>query len=244
MATSAQIEELRHVAPRERVIGRPGSTTRSRGTLGAVLYLASFQYFVVQLIVARRWTPGYSVRLNTISDLANSACGRFNGRFVCSPWHDLMNASFVLLGLTMIAGSLLVRRALRGSRTRDVGFLLLGIGGVGVVMVGLFPENSFATLHGIGATLPFLVGNVGLVLLGLKLEAPRALRIYTFVSGALALVALGFYARSMDLGLGEGGMERIVAYPQTLWLIVFAAYDLVTRARTRRSDVTGRSARA
>lgn len=70
----------------------------------------------------------------------------------------------------------------------------------------------------------FLAGNIGLVILAFALTAPVALRAYSFASGALALVALAIYASGHNAGLGEGGIERVVAYPQAVWLVVTGLY--------------------
>lgn len=152
-----------------------------------------------------------------------------------------MNVSFVVLGVTMIAGSFLIRYAAQSTKSRSLGFAFLAIAGVGVVMVGVFSENKAATLHALGAALPFLVGNVGVIVLGLSLDHPLALRLFTVLSGVVALSALAFYANGHYVGLGEGGMERVVAYPQTVWLIVVGTYQMrrvqrhkVTAARTMR----------
>jgi hypothetical membrane protein len=198
-------------------------------SIGPIVCIASIQYFIIQFVVALRWSPSYSIGRNTISDLGNTACGRFNGRYVCSPLHSLMNVSFVILGVSMIAGGVLIRHSLSSTRSRPVtiGFRMFELGGVGVILVGLFPENSVPAFHGIGATLPFLVGNAGVVLLGLTLKVPSTLRLFTLIAGVVALVALVFYASSHYLGLGEGGIERIVAYPQTIWLIAIGIYGLL-----------------
>ncbi len=195
-------------------------------SLGPWLYVASVQFYVVQVLVALRFSPGYSVADNAISDLGNTSCGAWNGGHVCSPAHVWMNLSFVLLGLTIMLGSALIYPAFHPSRGTAVGFGLFAIGGLGTVLVGVFPENGVAWLHGLGAGLPFLVGNVGLVLLGRSLSAPAGLRLYTMLSGGVALVALVLYMSTASLGLGDGGMERVVAYPQTLWQIVLGVYVL------------------
>jgi hypothetical membrane protein len=84
----------------------PGDLTR----LGPVLYVAGMQYFAVQLLAALRWPRPYSISRDTISDLGNTVCGTWNGRFVCSPLHDLMDGSFIVLGITMLLGSVLIAR--------------------------------------------------------------------------------------------------------------------------------------
>jgi hypothetical membrane protein len=201
--------------------------------LGPLFWMVSVQYYLIQILVAQAWTkPVYSISANTISDLGNTACGTYAGHLVCSPLHGLMNISFITLGLTMIAGSVLIYHEFKESRPNAFGFGAMAVAGVGTLLVGAFAENTVVTLHELGAALPFLVGNIGIIILGLSLGLPPALRIYTLLSGVLALTALAFFTTHAYLGLGIGGMERLTAYPQTTWLIVFGIY--MSRSRFKR----------
>lgn len=200
--------------------------------VGPIVWISSVQYFVVQLVVAMAWTLPYSLTRNVISDLGNTACGTFAGRMVCSPLQSLMNASFIMLGITMMVGSILIYQEFTRSKGSLVGFSFMALAGLGTVVVGLFPENTVSALHVLGASLPFLVGNVGLVVLGLTLDIPRLLKIYTSASGIITLSALMLFVLHVYLGLGEGGMERLVAYPQTIWFIVFGVYISRNHFRT------------
>ncbi len=153
---------------------------------------------------------------------------------MCSPLHGVMNASFLTLGVTMMVGSVFILRQFGQSRGSATGLTAMTISGLGVIMVGAFPENSVPALHGIGAGVTFVVGNAGMIILGRSLNLPAPLRLYSYLSGALALIALGCFVRGQYLRLGEGGMERVVAYPQTAWLIVIGLY-LLTAGRAARS---------
>ena len=144
-----------------------------RVQLTALLFMASIQYFLVQYVVAQRWPRPYSITRNTISDLGSTVCGTFNTRYVCSPWHSSMDASFVLLGLTMMMGCGLMWYSNRSSRVTSTGFAGLCVGGLGVVVVGVVPENSVPLVHGAGAALPFLVGNIGILLIGFGRQGSR-----------------------------------------------------------------------
>src|SRR5512138_2330882 len=87
-------------------------TDRSR--LGAMLWIAALQFFVVQAIVQSAWTTPFSLAHNMISDLARETCGplaRAPGiETACSPWHALMNASIALNGVLVPLGAWLTRR--------------------------------------------------------------------------------------------------------------------------------------
>jgi len=192
--------------------------------VGPAFWMVSIQYYIIQLIVALAWATPYSLTHNPISDLGNTACGVYSGRPVCSPLHSLMNASFITLGFTMIFGAALIYQEFKETTGSLTGFVFMSIAGLGTLIVGSFPENSISALHVLGATLPFLIGNVGLVVLGAVLDIPRWLRIYTLFSGIVSLVALALFTGNIYLGLSVGGMERVVAYPQTMWLIVFGIY--------------------
>ena len=194
--------------------------------LGSLVWISSIQYFIVQIVVAMGWANSYSLAHNTISDLGNTACGVYGQMFVCSPQHGLMNASFIWLGIAQASGAVLFYLKSKKSSGLLIGFSCVAAAGIGTLFVGLFPENTIATLHVIGAGLPFFIGNVGLIVLSIALTISRGMRIYTFVSGAVALLALVLFLTHHYLGIGNGGMERITAYPQTVWLIVYGTFHL------------------
>lgn len=138
-----------------------------------------------------------------------------------------MNASLIMLGICMVLGSALTAFHLARSRATVAGFAGMAASGAGVMMAGVFPENSIPAFHGLGAAVAFLAGNTGLVVLAFALQVPVVLRAYSFTSGALALLALASYASGHYAGLGEGGIERVVAYPQVVWLAVTGLYFMI-----------------
>lgn len=198
--------------------------------LGAALWVCSLQYYLLQAIAASYWSNifGFSWRQNTISDLGNTACGPYGDRLVCSPLHSLMNASFIVLGLTMMFGAWLLSAPRKASQVIQFGFAAMALAGIGTILVGLFPENTISTLHIVGAALPFVFGNLSMLVLGINLrKLPHALRIYTIGSGIVGLLALLLFLGHAFLGVQLGGMERLIAYPQSLWMIVFGCYLLL-----------------
>lgn len=198
---------------------------------GPLLWIANVQYFVVMLLVSTYWPFPYNNRVNTISDLGNTVCGTYRRRDVCSPMHVYMNISFVILGLTMLLGSMLIYNEFKKTAASRIGFTLMALAGLDTVLVGLFPENTAFKLHFSSALLLFLIGDVAILLLGLGLPVHRWLRDYSIVTAALTLSALAFYVSKHYLGFGKGGMERLVSYPQTLWLVVFGLYMSHKRIR-------------
>lgn len=197
--------------------------------LGPTLWILSATYFLAQVVVGWVWNPPYSAVRNTISDLGNTACGQYGGSYVCSPRHLLMNLAFMLLGLVMIGGSILILQEFTERDTVEkvaaaVGFGCLAVAGVGAFLVGLFPENTSHVMHITGAGLAIGVGNLGILVLGVVLTLPEGLRRFMLIFSVVSLTALVCFAGQRYFGLGPGGMERIAAYPETVWLIVFGLY--------------------
>jgi hypothetical membrane protein len=112
-----------------------------------------------------------------------------------------MNGSFIVLGITMLLGSVLISRCHGKGRMATAGFTAMGLSGLGVVMVGIFPENSVPALHGLGSVLPFTLGNAALIAMAISLAMPLLLRLCVSLSGMAALLALAAYASSHYLGL-------------------------------------------
>jgi len=200
------------------------SFTDKHPFLGPIYWILCFQYFIVQLFVAIRWQYNYNILHNSISDLGNSSCGIYSDRYICSPLYVLMNISFILLGLFMMTGSIFIYQKFKKTKLNLIGFSFIFLAGLGSILVGLFPENTVSIMHLTGAFLSFFIGNIGILIIGIKLEQSKKLRIYTILTGVITLIALMLYVTHHYLGIYSGGMERITAYPQTIWLIVVGIY--------------------
>jgi hypothetical membrane protein len=179
------------------------------------------QFFIAQVVVALGWDMPYNLATRYISDLGNTACAPYpagSSIYICSPWHAGMNASFLLLGLTMATGAVLVAAAFRAGWARMLGLLLIAAAGLGVFLVGLFPENENIAVHTAGAGLNFIGGNLGMVVLGIAGSGSRRFDRASLVMGIFGLGGTILFVEGVFLGLGQGGMERVAAYPLTLWL--------------------------
>jgi len=182
--------------------------------------------------VQSAWTTPFSLRENFISDLGNTECGPYpagSESYVCSPWHAAMNASFIVQGLIILTGGALLYRSFPARRLRAAGFLLLATAGPGLILVGLFPENENLPPHKLGAGLQFVLGNLGIALLGIVLaRAGRRplLSAFSVLCGVVGVLATWLLVTDRFLGLGIGGMERFAAYPLPIWLIAVGIASL------------------
>jgi hypothetical membrane protein len=171
---------------------------------GGFLFVGAVQ-FVLGLITAEALYPGYSVSENYISDLGVGATSL------------LFNSSVFLLGVTIIAGAYFAKRALD---FRLLYFLLV-LTGIGAMGVGLFPKDA-GVIHSIAALIAFTFGALSAIT-SYKLQKPP-LSFFAVLLGALSLAALALFISDNYLGLGKGGMERIIVYPITLWAIAFSGH--------------------
>jgi hypothetical membrane protein len=150
--------------------------------------------------------------------------------YVCSPRHALMNASFVLLGLTIVVGGVLTHELRRPGVTRQFARVFMVVAGIGGIAVGWFPENENLLFHSLGALAYFVFANVGLVVLG-RSAAGSAVRAkaLTMALGVVGIVATVLFFSGTYLGLGIGGTERLLVYPLPLALTLNGGLLLLDR---------------
>ena len=190
------------------------SNSKAAGTL---LVVGGAQ-FVIFLIVAEAVYPGYSVSHNVISDLG--VWGKPS-----APFFDIATMIF---GLSVLASAYFINNQFR-NRAITILFIIAGAGALGV---GVFPENTFLVngtpvLHTLSAASAFLFGGITAIST-FKITKPpfRYLSIALGVAALTALVLFGLTRYSGGLGLGEGGMERMIVYPTVLWMISMGGYLL------------------
>jgi hypothetical membrane protein len=111
----------------------------------------------------------------------------------------------------------------------------MALAGIGSILVGFFPENQNRTMHIIGAFLALAIGNIAILVLGSVLTLPESMRRSMLVFSSLALAALLCFASHRSFGIGQGMMERVAAYPVTIWLITFGLY--IWRFKPKKSKV-------
>ena len=196
-------------------------------TTAGTLFLIADTQFILCLIIAEARYPGYSVSANYISDLG------------VGPSAIIFNASVFLLGLLLLAGTYLQRHD-HNLKTVNILLLLMAIGAMGV---GIFTKN-YTLPHGAVSSAAFFFA--GLSAITSHKILPKPLSQISIVLGVLTLAALALFSAGVVtsgsltsteafdsgfyLGLGSGGMERMIVYPVLVWLAAFSSH-LITRKR-------------
>ena len=206
----------------------------SRTKIGAVLWIACLQYFLAEAVSISQWPGAYSLSRNYISDLGAVGCN-VSASTICSPLHPLMNASFLLQGALIVYGTALLRAWFPSGRRGAAALLLIGASGFGVFLVGLAPEDVAPIPHYFGALENFVCCNAGMATMGVAMLGWggewRRVGLVSLGAGVVGLLGIVLLGAHVYLGLGVGGMERVVAYPFPLWLAGMGAMALRGRER-------------
>lgn len=188
-----------------------GRLLKRAGTL-LVVGVGQFVFFFE---LAEIYYPGYDVSSNVISDLG-ATCKAGVCKFV-QPSSDIFNVSVALMGVTLI---LTAYYLWKGSGAKALSFFE-ALAGAGAIGIGIFNE-SYGGAHVFFSALTFVSGGIQALLVYKVAKAP-----YSYISavtGVVTLVATVLYASDTYLGLGQGGMERMVAYPVLIGGIAFGGY--------------------
>lgn len=181
---------------------------------GTILF-AGVGQFVFFMVLAEIYYPGYDVSSNVVSDLG-ATCSSGVCRFV-QPSSDIFDASVALLGVALLFVAYYVRRG-SGSSSLPIFQALAGLGAIGV---GVFNE-SYGDVHVLFSALTFVAGGIQAILVYKVAKPPFSY--FSAVTGVVTLAATVLYASDTYLGLGRGGMERMVVYPVLISGIALGGY--------------------
>ncbi len=186
----------------------------NRIAAGALLF-SGMVIFIIGLNVAEELYPGYSVSMNYISDLG-ATCRGSDCR-VFQPSSMIFNTSVFMAGLFAVIASYLLCLDLRTRLFPG----LLALAGIGSMGVGLFPEYHIY-LHYASASLAFVSGGIAAIS---ALTVERSImRYFSFLQGTMTIIAIVLFVSNHHMGLGPGGMERMILYPFALWAVGFGGY--------------------
>lgn len=212
--------------------------------LAGVLLLVGSALFFLGLATSESVYTGYNVSRDTISDLGapiEVALNPPRTLTIQQPASIIYIISLSLLTTLFFRAALLFRRILPTGKYWKVFFVFAA--GLVALPLSYIPYYVYAgrqfaaplsnvpafliagaLVHDIFSGLVFFFGGLSAIGSG-KLVAKPLDRIFTGM-GVLTIVAAVLSGAGIDLGLGFGGIERIVAYPILIWAIAFGAYLL------------------
>lgn len=201
-------------ASAHRPAGRPTARYRTAG--GMLLTLAGAAILMGIITAEALYPAAYNTHRNTISDLGAMR----PDNIIRQPSSAIFNCTMIVTGILVIAAAYCLHRTLCRWGT-PVSVALLG---VGILGAGIFPGDHLPE-HQLFAMLAFTAGGVAAILSWRVQTGP--LRCYSLLLGAAALLSLVAGVFFTDWApvahLGEGGIERWIAYPVVLWMVSFGA---------------------
>lgn len=182
---------------------------------GLALFVGAIQ-FGIGLILAEIYYPGYNVSTNYVSDLG-ATCPSGGTCTIYQPSSDIFNGSIIILGLLVLLSAYFIQKSFAWKPATG----LITIAGIGALGVGFFPETT-GVVHSIFSLIVFLFAGLSAIVTFWLQKPP--LSYLSVILGAVTLFALFLYVGDIYLGLGAGGMERMVLYPVLLWAIGFGGH--------------------
>jgi hypothetical membrane protein len=185
----------------------------NRDLAGAFIFVGGVQ-FLIGMILAEIFYPGYNVSENYISDLG-ATCR--DTCIIYQPTALIFNTSVIILGIFILLSSYFIWQEFQNYLIS----ILIGLSGLGALGIGLFPETT-GTLHLIVSFIAFFFAALSAIAASKLVKTP-----FTYISvilGIASLAALALYGLKFYFGLGPGGMERMIAYPVLLWAVGFGGY--------------------
>ena len=189
-----------------------------RQVAGFTFFAAGVILFMGIITAEALYPLPYTTGGNEISDLGGT---RPPGGLVFQPSATIFNVAMLLAGLLVTFGAVIAHRVFR----RWSVTLASAVLGVAAVLVAVFPGNT-GTPHAVSAMIAFFAGGFAAVLSSTVVRPPFRFALLTL--GIINLVLLTSYFTLGDgnplWGLGVGGAERWVAYPEILWMLGFGGY--------------------
>ena len=174
---------------------------------GLFLFIAGFIIFMGIITGEIFYTLDFNTRDNYISELAATMVPNTP---VPELSETIFNSSMIVSGSLILIAAVLLCLTFR----RLLVTIPLGIFGIGLIGVGVFP-GDVVPWHGVFALLLFIFGGVGAITSFRIVSSPLK---YVFIFlGILSLVFLIAY-KSFIPALGVGGAERWVFYPEVFWI--------------------------
>jgi hypothetical membrane protein len=198
----------------KRLAPRGGVDAPSLKRAGTTLFVGVGQ-FAFFFALAEIYYPGYDVSVQTISDLG-ATCSAGVCKFV-QPSSDIFNASIVLLGVALLFAAYFLWKGC-GSGALS---LFEGLGGIGCLGVGIFNE-SYGGAHVFFSAFTFF--SIGIQALFVFKVAKAPFSYFSAAAGVVTLAAIVLYGTDAYLGLGQGGMERMIVYPVLIGGLAFGGY--------------------
>ena len=198
--------------------------------IGALIFLINGLFYLTGEYVAALGT-GYSLKEVYLRNFISSL-GVYPNLIVegvpvgFSKLAIIMNIDFIVTGIGfLVAYYFLIFKMLKSKKYSLLYLITPVLFAVGSVLVGVYQGGvpSEDGLHGLGARLSFLGGNLTLIISGVSLFKNRkGYSIVSIILGLIGLISAGFINNALTNNLTEvvAIYERLTVYPITIWQLM------------------------
>lgn len=191
--------------------------------IGMLSWMALLLYFPIELIIISRTTKPYSFMDQAMSDLGVLSCGYntypLSVHEICSPMAHEMNIIFILTGMLVAAGAVLLHHFWNGTRWTIVATVLLVIYGLGYTVSGIYPADVNFLAHTLPAipTMIIQIPAMYIIARSIRHKWPGLAR-FTLICMTVSTLSLIL----IIIGLPAGLMQRPLYFSVWLWMSVTA----------------------
>ena len=198
--------------------------------IGALIFLINGLFYLTGEYVAALGT-GYSLKEVYLRNFISSL-GVYPNLIVegvpvgFSKFAIVMNIDFIVTGMGfLVAYYFLIFKMLKSKKYSLLYLITPVLFAVGSVLVGVYQGGvpSEDGLHGLGARLSFLGGNLTLIISGVSLFKNRkGYSIVSIILGLIGLISASFMNNALTNNLSEvvAIYERLTVYPITIWQLM------------------------
>lgn len=198
--------------------------------IGALIFLINGLFYLTGEYVAALGT-GYSLKEVYLRNFISSL-GVYPNLIVegvpvgFSKLAIIMNIDFIVTGIGfLVAYYFLIFKMLKSKKYSLLYLITPVLFAVGSVLVGVYQGGvpSEDGLHGLGARLSFLGGNLTLIISGVSLFKNRkGYSIVSIILGLIGLISASFMNNALTNNLTEvvAIYERLTVYPITIWQLM------------------------
>ena len=198
--------------------------------IGALIFLINGLFYLTGEYIAAIGT-GYSLKEVYLRNFISSL-GVYPNLIVegvpdgFSKFAIIMNIDFIVTGIGfLVAYYFLIFKMLKSKKYSLLYLITPVLFAVGSVLVGVYQGGvpSEDGLHGLGARLSFLGGNLTLLISGVSLfKNKKGYSIVSIILGLIGLISAGFMNNALTNNLTEvvAIYERLTVYPITIWQLM------------------------
>jgi hypothetical membrane protein len=211
-----------------------------RRILGGLLLAVTGIGIVMATITNEALYPAeraYSTAANTISDLGGTLPPN---SYIVQPNRAIFIVTMAVSGGLVLIATWLLRETIQRRRV----LVALGALGIGLVGIAVFPGNV-AGWHPLFSLVAFVGGSAATIASRRVLDPPASHLAVALGTAALIATVLGVDAFAdvwPQTAIGIGGVERWIAYPVLMWMVLFGSVLMgrTTPSRMVKDELRGR----